>query len=82
MEHPDIERAMKTGYPIEDKRYEEELPPLEEPENDSPVEDHFGYEIKDGDEWFEDEQGRVFLMENVKYYLLHFAGIKKFRTAE
>lgn len=52
MDHPDILRAMKTGYPVQDDRYEEELQPLEEPDNDSPVEDHFGCEIKDGDEWF------------------------------
>lgn len=79
MNHPDIDRAILTGYPIEDERFEEESHSIAV-ESDHPIEDHFGSEIMIGDSWFEDNAGRIVLQDNMEDYLIEVVGVEFFKT--
>lgn len=79
MNHPDVDRVLLTGYPIEDANYSgEEFSVEVEPNH--PVEDHFGSEIMTGDSWFEDNAGRIVLQENMEDYLIEVVGVEFFKT--
>ncbi|PSL42161.1 YqaI-like protein [Planomicrobium soli] len=80
MQHPDIERAMRTGYPFQDISFAGSEPVVFEPEIDHPIEDMFGSEIQSGDTWFEDKQGRIVLEENIEDYLLEVVGGEFFKA--
>ena len=79
MNHPDVERCMLTGYPVEDARFESSEISIEV-ENDHPIEDHFGSEIQTGDIWFEDKVGRVVLQDNMEDYLIEVVGAEFFKA--
>lgn len=70
MNHPTIERTLRTGYPER-----EETVVI-----DHPVEDMYGYEIKAGDTYFTDRNGRNVLETNMEDYLIEEVDVK-FHTA-
>jgi uncharacterized protein YacL (UPF0231 family) len=72
LEHPDITRAMRTGYPDGLRNM------INQPEHYGI--DYFGDEILVGDEIVE-INGEVVLKENFDYYLEEILGVK-FMTAE
>ncbi|WP_162287786.1 YqaI family protein [Indiicoccus explosivorum] len=76
MEHPEIEYAMRTGYPSKDYLDWER----EQEKDDNPVEDMFGSEILEGDKWFEDSEGRIVLEDNIDDYLIEVIGVEFFRA--
>lgn len=78
MNHPDIDRAMLTGYPRQAQFVCESC--SVEVKDDNPVEDMFGSEIMAGDTWFEDPDGRVVLKDNFEDYLIEVIGAEFFRV--
>lgn len=74
MEHPEILMTMRTGYPEIDYLDHERFRDANYQVEDHPVEDMFGGEIKQGDQYFTDSNGKVVLLENYRDYLQEEAG--------
>ena len=75
MEHPDIQITMLTGYPTRSYQQYEEYRDINFLAEGHPVEDMYGSEIRQGDSYFVDEQGRVVLLENQRDYLQEVASV-------
>ena len=73
MDHPQIERAMRTGYP-EVQRNLQEIEHVE----DHPAEDMFGTKITPGDGYFITPIGQVIDAVNVEDYLIEVVGCQAF----
>lgn len=72
MDHPQILRAIDTGYPtIEHSDWELQQEVVE----DHPVEDACGTEIKSGDQYFEYD-GFVVLVDNLEDFYIEVLGLK------
>ena len=77
IEHPQISKAMATGYPTQahsDYECEHEIKHVE----DHPVEDMFGTEITPGDGYFVTPSGQIIDSVNVEDYLIEVVGCTAF----
>lgn len=74
MDHPEILVTMRTGYPEIDYLDHERFRKADYSVSNHPIEDMFGSEIRQGDQYFTDSDGNVVLMENYRDYLQEEAG--------
>ncbi|GKV56006.1 hypothetical protein NCCP2222_19530 [Sporosarcina sp. NCCP-2222] len=75
MDHPEVLAAIKTGYPHIDYLDRERYQDTHYPVANHPVEDMYGCEIRQGDKYFTDPQGKVVLMDNLQDYLQDEVGV-------